>query len=123
MKNLITTYISHVIIVIALIGLYLLLGMSFTKAEPLTEGKYILTVSLSGKYNDLEFVGYFNDCDKAIQYYSQNCKEYIAASCLLKEYSNLPTSHPTDTELFTFDITEPQSCGFVGVQQFNFIKD
>jgi hypothetical protein len=32
----------------------------------LTEGAFILTVSLSGNYDDLEFVGYFNDCQTAI---------------------------------------------------------
>ena len=28
----------------------------------LAEGLFVLTVSLSGNYDDLEFVGYFNDC-------------------------------------------------------------
>ena len=32
----------------------------------LAEGLFILTVSLSGDYNDLEFVGYFNDCPTAM---------------------------------------------------------
>ena len=43
----------------------------------LTEGAFILTVSLSGNYDDLEFVGYFHDCQTAIAYYHENC------SCLL----------------------------------------
>jgi hypothetical protein len=123
MKNLRKTTIIHLVIVIVFLSLYALLGISFTKAEPLTDGHFILTVSKSGNYKDLEFVGYFNDCEKAIEYYKENCINYMAASCLLKEYSNLPTSHPSNDELFTFDITEPQSCGFVGVQKYNFIED
>lgn len=123
MKNLFTTTIGHLIIVVVLISLYFLLAISFTKAEPLTEGNFVLTVSKSGNYEDLEFVGYFNNCDKAIKYYNEHCINYKAASCLLKEYSNMPDNHPSDSELFTFDITTPQSCGFVGVQQFNFTKD
>ncbi len=123
MKNLFTTTIGHLIIVVVLIGLYFLLGIPFTKAEPLTEGTFVLTVSKSGNYKDLQFVGYFTNCEKAIEYYKENCINYMAASCLLKEYSNIPDNHPSDSELFTFDITEPQSCGFVGVKQFNFTKD
>ncbi len=86
----------------------------------LTEGAFILTVSLSGDYDDLEFVGYFNDCETAIEYYYEHCSEYMAASCLLTEYSNLPDDHP---DVFGFEITEPQSCGFVGVDPKTFIKD
>lgn len=86
----------------------------------LTEGAFILTVSLSGNYNDLEFVGYFDDCETAIEYYYKNCSEYQAASCLLPEYSNLPGDH---LDVFGFEITEPQSCGFVGVDTRSFTKD
>ena len=59
----------------------------------LAEGMFILTVSLSGDYNDLEFVGYFNDCPTAMSYYDEHCNKYKAASCLLKEYSNMPKNH------------------------------
>ena len=41
----------------------------------LAEGIFILTVSLSGNYDDLEFVGYFNDCPTAIQYFKENCSD------------------------------------------------
>ena len=90
----------------------------------LAEGLFILTVSLSGDYNDLEFVGYFNDCPTAMVYFKENCSNHAAASCLLKEYSNMPKTH-VDPSPFDFNtIRESQSCGFVGVQDGElFIKD
>ena len=89
----------------------------------LAEGIFILTVSLSGNYNDLEFVGYFNDCPTAMIYFKENCSEHKAASCLLKEYSNIPPDHKP-TSQFDFDtIREGQSCGFVGVDTRTFIEE
>jgi|TARA_R100001369_G_scaffold92654_1_gene138952 hypothetical protein len=89
----------------------------------LAEGMFILTVSLSGNYNDLEFVGYFNDCKTAMIYHKENCSQYKAASCLLKEYSNMPSNH-IEPSPFDFDtIREAQSCGFVGVQDKDVFLD
>ena len=89
----------------------------------LAEGIFILTVSLSGNYDDLEFVGYFNDCPTAMIYFKENCSEHKAASCLLKEYSMIPKNH-VDPSPFDFDtIKEGQSCGFVGVDTRTFIGE
>ena len=89
----------------------------------LAEGIFILTVSLSGNYDDLEFVGYFNDCPTAMIYFKENCSEHKAASCLLKEYSNIPPDHVSPSQ-FDFDtIRERQSCGFVGVDTRTFIGE
>ena len=82
----------------------------------LAEGLFILTVSLSGNYDDLEFVGYFNDCPTAMIYFKENCSEHKAASCSLKEYTNIPPDHVSPSQ-FDFDtIRESQSCGFVGIE-------
>jgi len=85
----------------------------------LAEGLFILTVSLSGDYTDLEYVGNFIDCPTAMTYYDEYCGDYKAASCLLKEYSLLPTNH-IDSNPFDFKIKESQSCGFVGVDLRDF---
>ena len=91
----------------------------------LAEGLFILTVSLSGNYDDLEFVGYFNDCNVAMQYFKDNCSEHMAASCLLKEYSNIPPNHvsPSQFDFDSFSSNESQSCGFVGVDTRTFIGE
>ena len=86
----------------------------------LAEGLFILTVSLSGNYDDLEFVGYFNNCPSAMVYYDEHCNQYKAASCLLKEYTLLPPNH-LDINPFDFDtIKEGQGCGFVGLDTRTF---
>jgi|TARA_R110000796_G_scaffold64443_6_gene149324 hypothetical protein len=89
----------------------------------LAEGMFILTVSLSGNYDDLQFVGYFNDCPSAMVYYEEHCNQYKAASCLLKEYSLLSKNH-VEPSPFDFDtIKEAQSCGFVGLQNKDVFLD
>lgn len=86
----------------------------------LAEGLFILTVSLSGDYTDLQMVGFFNDCPSAMKYYDKHCNQYKAASCLLKEYSNMPSNH-VDPSPFDFNtIKESQSCGFVGIDTRTF---
>ena len=91
----------------------------------LAEGIFILTVSLSGNYDDLEFVGYFNDCPTAMIYFKKNCSEHKAASCLLKEYSNIPPDHkpPSQFDFDSLSSYESQSCGFVGVETRTFIGE
>ena len=91
----------------------------------LAEGIFILTVSLSGNYDYLEFVGYFNDCNVAIQYYKDNCSEHKAASCTLKEYTLIPPNHvsPSQFDFDSLSSNESQSCGFVGVETRTFIGE
>ena len=104
-----------------MVQLTLLIGAT----EMLAEGIFILTVSLSGNYDDLEFVGYFNDCSVAIQYFKEHCSEHKAASCLLKEYSNIPPDHvpPSQFDFDSLSANESMSCGFIGVDTRTFTKD
>jgi|TARA_R110000765_G_C18447215_1_gene547877 hypothetical protein len=88
----------------------------------IAEGLFILSVSLSGDYTDMEYVGNFIDCPTAMVYYDEHCNQYKAASCLLKEYSLLPANH-IDVNPFDFESTAPQSCGFVGVDTRTFTND
>ena len=85
----------------------------------LAEGLFILTVSLSGNYDDLEYVGNFIDCPTAMIYFKENCSEYKAANCTTKKYTMLPPNH-LDVNSFDFDIKEVQGCGFVGVDTRTF---
>tara|TARA_R110002012_G_scaffold16117_2_gene62763 strand:- start:825 stop:1103 length:279 start_codon:yes stop_codon:yes gene_type:complete len=91
----------------------------------LAEGMFILTVSLSGNYNDLEFVGYFNDCPTAMIYFKENCSQYKAASCTLKEYTAIPPNHkePSQFDFDSLSANETMSCGFVGVQNKDIFLD
>ena len=85
----------------------------------------MLTVSLSGSYNDLEYVGNFINCDVAMQYFKENCSKHKAASCTLKEYTLIPPDHvsPSQFDFDSLSANESMSCGFVGVDMRTFIKD
>jgi len=89
----------------------------------LGEGLFILAVSLSGDYKDLEYIGNFSNCIIAIKYFEENCSQHKAASCTLKEYTLLPPDH-VEVNPFKFDIGTQQSCGFIGVDtRETFTKD
>ena len=87
----------------------------------LAEGIFVLAVSLSGNYTDMKYIANFLNCDLAMKYYSENCSEYKAASCTLKEYTILPSDHKTINP-FDFKIKDIQSCGFIGVDTRSFIE-
>ncbi len=91
----------------------------------LAEGLFILTVSLSGNYDDLEYVGNFINCNVAMQYFKDNCSEHKAASCTLKEYTLIPPDHvsPSQFDFDSLSSNESQSCGFVGVDTRTFIGE
>ena len=88
----------------------------------LGEGLFILAVSLSGDYKDLEYIGNFPNCIIAMKYFKENCSRHKAASCTLKEYTLLPPDH-LDVNPFKFDIGTQQSCGFIGVDTRTFIEE
>ena len=73
----------------------------------ISEGLFILAVSLSGDYKDLEYIGNFPNCIIAMKYFKENCS---------------PPDH-VDVNPFKFDIKTQQSCGFVGVDTRTFIEE
>jgi len=87
------------------------------------EGIFVLIVSLSGDYKDDEYIANFIDCTIAMEYFKENCSQHKAARCISEQYINLPDDHVTK-DPFSFVITEPQSCGFVGLDtRKKFLKD
>tara|TARA_R110002050_G_scaffold125887_1_gene246203 strand:+ start:1386 stop:1769 length:384 start_codon:yes stop_codon:yes gene_type:complete len=127
MRNLLTTTIGHLIIVVILIGLYALLGSLFTKAEAGSKvgvGDFVMAVSYTESYNDLQYVANFVNCDMAMEYYNNNCASQGAMimMCQLEQYLYMPIGHNSDSS-FDFEPTDRQSCGFVGVQKPKFTKD
>ena len=129
MRNLITTAIGHVIIVIVLIGLYLVVTDLITKAEADTvkigEGPFVMAVSYTDSYDDLQYVANFPSCIKAEAYFHANCATASIMMCQLETHMYMPLNHDSNYEFssFDFEIDTKQSCGFVGVQQPKFTKD
>jgi len=127
MRNLLTTTIGHLIIIVILIGLYALIGSLFTKAEAGNKvgvGDFVMAVSYTESYNDLQYVANFVNCDMAMKYYNENCATQGAMimMCQLEQYLYMPIDHNSDSS-FDFEPTDRQSCGFVGVQKPKFTKD
>ena len=79
------------------------------------DGPFVLAVSYTESYDDLQYVANFVNCDMALDYYNLNCGKASIMMCQLEEYLYMPIGHKSDTP-FDFEPTDKQSCGFVGVQ-------
>ena len=126
-KNLYKATIAHVVIAIMLIALYSLVFLTSAKADTIKvgDGSFVLAVSYTESYDDLQYVANFPNCDKALDYYNMNCTNAYIMMCQLEDKLYMPISHETRNTFSTFDfeIDTAQSCGFVGVQKPKFTED
>ena len=99
-----------ILMVLAYIGV----GISLVKSQPIGVGNFVMAVSYTDSYKDLQYVANFPNCDMAQNYYNQNCIDAKIMLCQLEQYIQLPDSY---TEDFTYASKDKHSCGFVGVQQ------
>mgnify|MGYP003628230324 FL=1 len=126
MKGLFTTVMGHLLIITSLIGLYFILMCSVSNATTkIGQGDFVMAVSYTDSYKDLQYVANFVNCDHALIYYQDNCAPQGATimMCQLEQYLYMPLEHVSDDSTFDFDPTDRQSCGFVGVQQPKLYKD
>ena len=84
------------------------------KADKVGVGNFVMAVSYTDSYDDLQYVANFVDCDMALDYYNMNCTSAKIMMCQLEEYLYMPIGHKS-TVPFDFEPTDRQSCGFVGV--------
>ena len=87
-------------------------------------GNFVMAVSYTDSYKDLQYVANFVNCDQAMKYYNENCATQGAMimMCQLEKYLYMPIGHNSDSS-FDFEPTDKQSCGFVGVQQPKFTEE
>ena len=94
--------------------------MSDVKADTVKvgDGAFVMAVSYTESYDDLQYVANFPDCDLALDYYNQNCTSANIMACQLEEYLYLPMNHNVRNEFssFDFEVNDSQSCGFVKTQ-------
>jgi len=86
------------------------------RANKVGVGNFVMAVSYTETYDDLQYVANFVNCDMALEYYNLNCGKAKIMVCQLEEYLYMPIGHNSDVP-FDFEPTDTQSCGFVGVQQ------
>ena len=113
-KNCLIATVVMTLIAILMVLAYLGVGISLVKAQPIGVGNFVMAVSYTDSYKDLQYVANFPNCDMAQDYYNQNCIDAKIMMCQLEQYIQLPDSY---TEDFTYASKDKQSCGFVGVQQ------
>jgi hypothetical protein len=112
------------------LGILLIISVVFLISEKIQAGSkvgvgnFVMAVSYTESYNDLQYVANFVNCDMALDYYEMNCATQGAMimMCQLEEYLYMPIDHVSDSS-FDFEPTDRQSCGFVGVQQPKLYKD
>ena len=112
------------------LGILLIISVVFLISEKIQAGSkvgvgnFVMAVSYTESYNDLQYVANFVNCDMALDYYEMNCATQGAMimMCQLEEYLYMPIDHVSDSS-FDFEPTDKQSCGFVGVQQPKLYKD
>ena len=112
------------------LGILLIISVVFLISEKIQAGSkvgvgnFVMAVSYTESYNDLQYVANFVNCDMALDYYEMNCATQGAMimMCKLEEYLYMPIDHVSDSS-FDFEPTDRQSCGFVGVQQPKLYKD
>ena len=107
-----------VLIAFMLCALYALVFNFFTVAKADTAkvgvGNFVMAVSYTESYDDLQYVANFVNCEQAQAYYDSNCIGAYIMMCQLEEYLYMPIGHNSDSS-FDFVPTEGRSCGFVGV--------
>jgi hypothetical protein len=115
-RNFFISLFLQTLIALGLIALYVLFALSCAKADTkkIGEGNFVMAVSYTESYDDLQYVANFISCEQAQAYYDSNCIGAYIMMCQLEEYLYMPIGHKSDSS-FDFEPTEGRSCGFVGV--------
>ena len=102
-------------VVILFVFCWLMIERARAEGSKVGVGPFVMAVSYTESYDDLQYVANFVNCDMALDYYNLNCGKASIMMCQLEEYLYMPIGHKSDTP-FDFEPTDKQSCGFVGVQ-------
>ena len=115
-RNFFISLFLQTLIALGLIALYVLIALSCAKADTakVGVGNFVMAVSYTESYDDLQYVANFVNCEQAQAYYDSNCIGAYIMMCQLEEYLYMPIGHKSDSS-FDFEPTEGRSCGFVGV--------
>ena len=70
-------------------------------------GNFVMAVSYTESYDDLQYVANFVNCDMALDYYNLNCGKAKIMMCQLEEYLYMPIGHNSDVS-FDFEPTDTQ---------------
>ena len=125
LKNVTNTTIIQLVVVALIIAFYGVFASALVaeeKGSKVGVGNFVMAVSYTDSYNDLQYVANFVNCDMALDYYNINCTSAKIMMCQNEDYLYMPIGHNSDSS-FDFEPTDKQSCGFVGVQKPKFIEE
>ena len=129
MKPLTNAVIMNIVIASLCVAFYVVVAiLLITDAKSDTikvgDGAFVMAVSYTESYDDLQYVANFPNCDLALDYYNMNCTNAYIMMCQLEDKLYMPISHETRNTFssFDFEIDTAQSCGFVGVQKPKFTE-
>ena len=119
-NNLYKATLAHVVIAIMLIALYSLVFVTSTKADTIKvgDGPFVLAVSYTDSYDDLQYIANYPDCDTAMIYFHAKCSKAKIAMCQAEDRMYMPINHNSENTFssFDFEVDDSQSCGFVKTQ-------
>ena len=101
-------------VVILFVFCWLMIERARAEGSKVGVGPFVMAVSYTESYDDLQYVANFVNCDMALDYYNMNCTNASIMMCQLEEYLYMPIGHKSSVP-FDFEPTDKQSCGFVGV--------
>ena len=123
-RNISTTTILQLVIVLLIIvfyGVFASALISDAKSDTIKvgDGPFVLAVSYTESYDDLQYVANFLDCDKAMTYFHDKCNKAPIAMCQAEDRMYMPINHNSENTFSTFDfeVDDSQSCGFVKTQE------
>ena len=116
MKKIVEAVIAHVLIAVGLIFVYSTLVLADT--IKVGDGPFVLAVSYSDSYKDLQYIANFPECESALAYFHANCTQAPIMMCQAEERMYMPVNHQAENTFSTFDfeVNDSQSCGFVKTQ-------
>ncbi len=123
MKQLTNAVIMNLVIASLWVAFYVVVAILLItddKADTVKvgDGPFVLAVSYSDSYKDLQYIANFPECESALAYFHANCTQASIMMCQAEERMYMPVNHQAENTFSTFDfeVNDSQSCGFVKTQ-------
>jgi len=123
MKPLTNAVIMNIVIASLCVAFYVVVAILLitdSKADTIKvgDGPFVLAVSYTESYDDLQYIANFPECESALAYFHANCNKAPIAMCQAQDRMYMPVNHQTENTFssFDFEVDDSQSCGFVKTQ-------
>ena len=115
-KHLFSTLLYFLGLSIALVLLYWVLTIPHAKADTakVGVGNFVMAVSYTDSYDDLQYVANFMNCELATEYYNQNCTAATIMMCQAEDRLYMPINHDSHSS-YDINPTIENTCGFISM--------